>query len=242
MVNPFPDMKGTLYLIPSTLGDVPSSGSLPEINLRVIETLHHFVVEDVRTARRFLKKILPAINIDELSFQILDEHTPVQEVAAMLSPVLEGHDMGLLSEAGLPCVADPGALLVSHAHENGVRIVPLTGPSSIFLALMASGFNGQNFAFSGYLPIDKKERAAKIRELESSAWQQDQTRIFIETPYRNQQMMEALVETCRPQTRICLAVNLTLPDEFIITRTAEQWKRLKWPDIQKKPAVFLLYR
>jgi 16S rRNA (cytidine1402-2'-O)-methyltransferase len=235
-------MKGTLYLIPSTLGDIPSSSSLPEINLRVIENLHHFVVEDLRTARRFLKKILPGLVIDDISFQILNEHTQPQEVASLLSPVLNGLDMGLLSEAGLPCIADPGALLVSHAHENGIKIVPLTGPSSVFLALMASGFNGQNFAFSGYLPIDKKERAAKIRELEVSVYQHDQTRIFIETPYRNQQMMEALVETCRPQTRICIAVNLTLPDEMVLTRTVEQWKRMKWPDIQKKPAVFLLYR
>lgn len=235
-------MKGTLYLIPSTLGDTSSSNSLPEINLRVIEKLHYFVVEDLRTARRFLKKILPGITIDDISFQILSEHTPLQEVSLLLAPALEGMDMGLLSEAGLPCVADPGALLVSYAHEIGVKIVPLTGPSSVFLALMASGFNGQNFAFSGYLPIDKKERVTKIRELESFAYQQDQTQIFIETPYRNQQLMEALVETCRPQTRICIAVNLTMPDELIITNTAEQWKRMKWPDIQKKPVVFLLYR
>lgn len=235
-------MKGTLYLIPSTLGDTSSSNNLPEVNLRVIEKLHHFVVEDLRTARRFLKKILPGLVIDDLFFQILNEHTPLQEVSSLLAPALEGMDMGLLSEAGLPCVADPGALLVSHAHKNGVKIVPLTGPSSVFLALMASGFNGQNFAFSGYLPIDKRERAAKIRELESSAYQQDQTQIFIETPYRNHQMMEALVEICRPQTLICMAVNLTMPDELIITNTAEQWKRVKWPDIQKKPAVFLLYR
>jgi len=234
-------MKGTLYLIPSTLGDTSSSNSLPEINLRVIGKLHHFVVEDLRTARRFLKKILPGLIIDDLSFQILNEHTLLQEISSLLIPAIEGKDMGLLSEAGLPCVADPGALLVSYAHENGVKIVPLTGPSSIFLALMASGFNGQNFAFSGYLPIDKKERVLKIRELESFAYQQDQTQIFIETPYRNQQLMEALVETCRPQTRICMAVNLTMQDELIITRTAEQWKRMKWPDIQKKPAVFLLY-
>jgi 16S rRNA (cytidine1402-2'-O)-methyltransferase len=235
-------MKGTLYLIPSALGDESSSASFPEINLRIIEKLHHFVVEDVRTARRFLKKIHPGIVIDDLSFQILNEHTPLQDVTLPLAPVLEGADMGLLSEAGLPCVADPGALLVGFAHENGIKIVPLTGPSSVFLALMASGFNGQNFAFSGYLPIDKKEKAAKIRELEASAYQQDQTQIFIETPYRNQQMMEALVETCRLQTRICIAVNLTMPDETILTRTAEQWKRMKWPEIQKKPAVFLLYR
>jgi 16S rRNA (cytidine1402-2'-O)-methyltransferase len=235
-------MKGTLYLIPSALGDETSAAGFPEINLRVIEKLHHFVVEDVRTARRFLKKILPGIKIDDLSFQILNEHTPLQDVTMLLAPLLEGFDMGILSEAGLPCVADPGSLLVGYAHENGVKVVPLPGPSSVFLALMASGFNGQNFAFSGYLPIDKKERVAKIRELEASAYQYDQTQIFIETPYRNQQMMEALVDTCRLQTRICIAVNLTMPDELILTRTAEQWKRMKWPEIQKKPAVFLLYR
>lgn len=235
-------MKGTLYLIPSAIGDETTSASFPEINLRIIEKLHHFVVEDVRTARRFLKKILPGIKIDDLSFQILSEHTRPEEVAVLLEPVLQGTDMGLLSEAGLPCVADPGALLVGHAHENGVKIVPLTGPSSVFLALMASGFNGQNFAFHGYLPIDKNERTAKIRELERAVYTHDQTQVFIETPYRNHQMMESLVQTCRQQTRICIAVNLTLPGETIMTRTAEQWAVCKWPEIQKKPAVFLIYR
>lgn len=235
-------MKGILYLIPSTLGETSPVTILPEQNLKIIEKLHHFVVEDLRTARRFLKKILPGINIDEQVFQVLNEHTKPEEISALLTPLLEGHDLGLLSEAGLPCVADPGALLVSFAHENRLKIVPLTGPSSVFLALMASGFNGQNFAFSGYLPIDKKERMTKIKELETSAYQNDQTQIFIETPYRNVQMMDALIETCRPQTRICLAVDLTSPGEIIITRTAEKWKRMKWPDIQKKPAVFLLYR
>jgi 16S rRNA (cytidine1402-2'-O)-methyltransferase len=235
-------MKGILYLIPSALGESTSPADFPEINLEIIEKLHHFVVEDVRSARRFLKKIIPSVNIDELTFQILDEHTKPGEVAPLLSPILEGENMGILSEAGLPCVADPGALLVSYAHENGVKIVPLTGPSSIFLALMASGFNGQNFAFSGYLPVDKKERITKIRELESSVYQHNQTQVFIETPYRNGQMMEALLETCRSHTRICLAINISMPDETIITRTVEQWKRMKWPEIQKKPAVFLLYR
>jgi 16S rRNA (cytidine1402-2'-O)-methyltransferase len=242
MVIKFRVMKGTLYLLPSTLGETSPINVIPEYNLRITEKLNHFIVEDLRTARRFLKKILPAINIDSLSFHILNEHTRPEEVASMLAPLLEGHDMGILSEAGLPCVADPGALLVSQAHENGVKVVPLTGPSSVFLALMASGFNGQNFAFHGYLPIDKKDRIAKIKDLEKDAYQHDQTQIFIETPYRNQQMMEALVETCQPQTRICLAVNLTMPDECITTSTAGKWKKMKWPDIQKKPAVFLLYR
>jgi len=235
-------MKGTLYLIPSTLGESSPVNNIPENNLGIIEKLHLFVVEDLRTARRFLRKIQPAINIDSLSFHILNEHTRPEEISSLIAPLLEGEDMGLLSEAGLPCVADPGALLVGHAHENGIKVVPLSGPSSIFLALMASGFNGQNFTFCGYLPIDKKERISKIRELESSAYQLDQTQIFIETPYRNQHMMEALVETCRPQTKICIAFDLTLPGETILTLTAKQWKMNKWPDIQKKPAVFLLYR
>jgi 16S rRNA (cytidine1402-2'-O)-methyltransferase len=235
-------MKGTLYLIPSALGEASSSADFPANNLMITGKLHHFVVEDVRTARRFLKKILPDIKIDDLSFQILDEHTPPEEVPNLLGPLLDGKNMGILSEAGLPCVADPGALFVSYAHDNGIKVIPLTGPSSIFLALMASGFNGQNFAFSGYLPIDKKERSAKIRELEDALYKQDQTQIFIETPYRNMQMMEALLGTCRSQTRICVAVNLTMADEFILTRTVEQWKRMKLPEIQKKPAVFLLYR
>lgn len=235
-------MKGILYLIPTALSDASTSANFPAINLGTIEKLQHFVVEDVRTARRFLKKMLPGIKIDDLSFQILNEHTSLEEISVLIKPAIDGADMGLLSEAGLPCVADPGAMLVSLAHENGVKVVPLTGPSSIFLALMASGFNGQNFAFSGYLPIDKKDRIAKIRELETLSYQQDQTRIFIETPYRNQQMMEALVETCRLQTRICIAVNLSLPDELILTRTVGQWKSMGWPDMKKKPAVFLLYR
>jgi 16S rRNA (cytidine1402-2'-O)-methyltransferase len=234
-------MKGTLYLIPSTLGESSPAGVLPEIIPETAEKLIHFIVEDIRTARRFLKKIRPGINIDSLSFQILNEHTPPGEIPLLLAPLLEGYNVGLLSEAGLPCVADPGSALVSYAHENGIKVVPLTGPSSIFLALMASGFNGQNFAFWGYLPIDRKERIAKIKELEAAAYQKDQTQIFIETPYRNLHMMEALIESCRPETRICIAYDLTLPGETIQTLTAKQWKVNKRPDFQKKPAVFLIY-
>ncbi len=234
-------MNGTLFLIPSTLGEASSFGSLPQDIPIIAGKLDHFVVEDVRTARRFLKKILPGISIDSLTFYVLNEHTLPGEIYSLLAPLLEGHDVGLLSEAGLPCVADPGALLVSHAHENGIKVVPVSGPSSIFLALMASGFNGQNFAFHGYLPIDKRERIKKIRELESAAYKQDQTQIFIETPYRNQQLLEALLETCQPQTRICIAYDLTLPGETITTSTTK-WLNSNKPDIRKKPAVFLLYR
>jgi 16S rRNA (cytidine1402-2'-O)-methyltransferase len=235
-------MKGTLYLIPSTLGEDSPMNVLPPIIPQVIENLKHFIVEDIRTSRRFLKKINPAIVIDELSFQILNEHTRQEEIQGLLSPLEDGKDVGLLSEAGLPCVADPGSALVGFAHENGIKVVPLTGPSSIFLALMASGFNGQNFAFHGYLPVDKRERIQKIRELEAAAYQRDQTQIFIETPYRNNQVLEALIQTCKPQTRICIAVNLTLPDELIISCTAAQCHVSNPAQLGKKPAVFLLYR
>jgi 16S rRNA (cytidine1402-2'-O)-methyltransferase len=233
-------MKGTLYLIPTSLGDEAPVSILPDYNREVIKKLSHFVVEDLRTARRFLKKILPEINIDALSFYILNEHSTKEEIAALPKTLLEGNDLGLLSEAGLPCVADPGAKLVAHAHETGARVIPLSGPSSIFLALMASGFNGQNFAFNGYLPIDKRERAVKIRELEATALQTGQTQLFIEAPYRNRQMTDALLESLHPFTKLCIAVDITLPGEFIRTRTAEQWKKSGYPEINKKPAVFLL--
>jgi len=233
-------MKGKLYLIPSTLGESSSLDVLPPVILKVIENLKHFIVEDIRTARRFLKKIKPDIIIDELSFQVLNEHTPQDEIPNLLETLLAGNDAGLLSEAGLPCIADPGSLLVGFAHENGIKVVPLSGPSSIFLALMASGFNGQNFAFHGYLPVDKKDRIQKIKELEAAAYQKDQTQIFIETPYRNVQMVESLAQACRPYTKICVAVDLTLPSEKIIISIASQCHLLK--EINTKPAVFLLYR
>ncbi len=234
--------KGTLYLIPSTLGEDSPVNVLPGIVPETISRLRHFIVEDVRTARRFLKKILPDIVIDDLSFEILNEHTVADEIPALLAPLMEGEDLGLLSEAGLPCVADPGSLLVGYAHEDGIKTVPLPGPSSIFLALMASGFNGQNFAFHGYLPIDKRERLQKIRELETAVYQKDQTQIFIETPYRNQQILEALNSACRPQTRVCIAIDLTLPGETIISGMVSQIREIATIDLRKKPAVFLLYR
>jgi len=235
-------MKSTLYLIPSLLGETSTMNIIPAANIKIVEDLTNFIVEDIRSARRFLKKILPSINIDSLTFNILDEHTRPEEISSMLDPLLEGNDIGLISEAGLPCVADPGSLLVSLAHQNGIKVTPLTGPSSIFLALMASGFNGQNFAFKGYLPIDKKEKRMKIKELEASAYQYDQTQIFIETPYRNKQLLDSLLETCKPNTRICIAVDLTLPSEVIISQTVLEWKRIKSPDFHKRLAVFLLYR
>lgn len=235
-------MKGSLYLIPSPLGDEAPVSILPEFNRQVIQKLSHFVVEDLRTARRFLKKILPEINIDSLSFYILNEHSSEEDIAALPKILLAGNDLGLISEAGLPCVADPGALLVSHAHEAGIKVIPLSGPSSIFLGLMASGFNGQNFAFLGYLPIDKRERIMKLREIEANAMNSGQTQIFIEAPYRNRQLMDALMESLHPYTKLCIAVDLTTPGEYIKTLTVEQWKKAGFPEINKKPAVFLVGR
>ncbi|MBP6871025.1 MAG: SAM-dependent methyltransferase [Bacteroidales bacterium] len=234
-------MKGKLYLLPSTLGDGSPLSMVPPVVPETIARLRYFIVEDIRSARRYLKKTNPAIVIDELTFLVLNEHTDPGEIPALLEPMIHGNDAGLLSEAGLPCIADPGSLLVGMAHESGITVVPLPGPSSIFLALMASGFNGQNFAFHGYLPIDKKERIQKIREIESAVYTKDQTQVFIETPYRNKQMAEALNQACRPDTRICIAVDLTLPEEKIHHTTAKRLNPDHPPGLNKKPAVFLMY-
>lgn len=235
-------MTGTLYLIPSALGDAEPEASIPAQNLETTRKISCFIVENVRSARRFLKKIHPDISIDDLNFMELNEHTPDEDLTGLLEPMLAGKDAGLLSEAGLPCIADPGAKLVAIAHEKKIKIVPLSGPSSIFLALMASGFNGQNFVFHGYLPIDKRERARSIKALEQQAHLLNQTQVFIEAPYRNLQLFEALLHTCQRDTLICLAVNLTMPGEWIKVLNTEQWKREHLPDIHKKPAVFLVYR
>lgn len=234
-------MKGILYLFPATLGDSPIERNLPAHHLHLLKDSRHFIVEDLRSARRFLKKACPEIVIDNLSFSLLNEHTLAGEVGQLLNPAIEGNDLILLSEAGLPCVADPGAELVKTAHESGIKVVPMVGPSSILLALMASGMNGQNFAFAGYLPIDKKERIIRIKQLEADAYQKDQTQIFIETPYRNNQLLEALLQVCRPETHICIAASLTLDDEYIVSKSVEKWRKGQKPDLGKKPAVFLLY-
>ena len=235
-------MKGNLYLIPAGLGEQADPGALPAGLPQVIGKIRHFIVEDIRSARRFLKKALPAIIIDDLTFLVLNEHTPLHDQPDLLAPLHAGYDTALLSEAGMPCIADPGANLVSLAHEAGIRIIPLAGPSSLLLALAASGFNGQRFAFAGYLPVDSRERIRKIKSLENDAYQKDQTQIFIEAPYRNNQMLKALLENCQPATRLCVAANLTLPEESIISLTIDQWNRRPCPDLHKKPAVFLLYK
>jgi 16S rRNA (cytidine1402-2'-O)-methyltransferase len=232
--------KGKLFLIPTLLGEGGWEHVIPAKNVETVIAISDFIAEEERSARRFLRKISKTIDIDKLNFNILNEHTNPEEISAYLDATDEGRDVGLLSEAGMPCVADPGSSIVMMAHEKGIKVVPLTGPSSIFLALAASGFNGQNFCFHGYLPVDKGARIKRIKDLEREANEKNQTQIFIETPYRNHAMFDALLQNCRPHTHLCIAVDITLATEFIRTLTIEQWKKEK-VEINKRPAVFLIY-
>jgi len=233
--------KGTLYLIPNTLGETDLNTIIPELNQVILKRTRVFITENIRTARRFLKKVDRNIEIDAITFLVLDKHTNTEDTMEYLNDALRGKNIGLLSEAGTPCIADPGAVIVHRAHQLGIKVVPLVGPNSIIMALMASGFNGQQFQFHGYLPIPSGERTMKIRDIEKKAWQQDQTQIFIETPFRNKAMFESLLKTCRDDTELCIACNLSLEDELVMTLPIRQWKK-NVPDIHKKPVVFLLYR
>ncbi len=232
-------MKGKLYLIPSPLGDYDPDQILPGPVLETACRLKTFVVEEIRTARRFLSRAGLKGQIDTLSFYELNEHTKPEEVERMGSLFDDGQDVGLISEAGLPAVADPGAQLVALCHRNGIEVIPLVGPSSLMLALMGSGLNGQSFAFCGYLPAKTQERRNAIHRIEKRSAAERQTQIFIETPYRNESLFRDLIATCAPHTLITVAINLTMPDAMIRTRTAGQWKQSGFvPD--KRPCVFLL--
>ncbi len=222
------------------LADGNVESVLPEGTLSIIRRLEYFIAEEIRTARRFLIRAGIHKTVDELNFLVFNEHSGEQDIEECLLAAMNGHDTGLLSEAGVPCVADPGSIVVRAAHELGIRVVPLTGPSSILLALMASGFNGQNFAFQGYLPSDKILRVKKIKELEKIISEKDQTQIFIETPYRNLQVFESLIRVCRPETQLCLATGITGVQEVIKSRAIADWQNQR-PDIHKKPTIFLLY-
>lgn len=231
--------EGTLYLIPAPLGDYDPAEVIPAPVLERLRTLNVFVVEETRTARRYLSRAGLKGHIEALTFHELNEHTPPAQVEALGSLFDGGQDVGLISEAGLPAVADPGAALVALCHRRGIRVVPLVGPSSLMLALMASGLNGQSFAFQGYLPAKTDERRAAIKALEKQSAARHQTQLFIETPYRNDAMMEDLLRCCDPRTRLCIAADITTPDETILTRTVAQWK--KEPiTIGKRPCVFLI--
>jgi len=231
--------KGTLYLVPSVLGDTLPALTLPAGTTKVIFRLNVFIAEESSTARRFLRKAGYTKDFSTVGISVFNEHSERKDLMPYLEPALHGEDIGLLSEAGVPCVADPGFEIVELAHQMGIRVRPLTGPSSIILALMASGFNGQNFAFHGYLPIDKSERARKIREIERISREKGQTQIFIETPYRNCQMLSALAESCHGTTHICIAADLTLESEEIVVRDASDWKGEN-REFHKRPAVFLM--
>lgn len=231
--------RGNLYLIPTPLGDTGLDNGLPPANAGIIQLIDTFIVEELRTARRFLRKTGYTHNFDEVTFYLLNEHTHESEVEQMLIQARTGNHIGLLSEAGLPCVADPGNIAVKLAHSQGIRVIPLSGPSSIMLALMASGFNGQNFAFHGYLPVKPDERARTLRDLDQQVTKTNQTQIFIETPYRNMAMFESIVKTCHPSHRLCVAVDLTLETEWIRSLTITEWKR-QTPQLHKRPAVFLI--
>ena len=232
-------LKGSLYLIPTPLGDVEVNQVLPDYNRLIIMELDTFVVEELRTARRFLRKIGFKKDFEEVSFFVLNEHTQSEELTEMLYSTNNGKSVGLLSEAGCPAIADPGAALVNIAHQNEIRIIPLTGPSSIILSLMASGLNGQQFTFNGYLPVKLFERKQRLKELERLALKHSTTQIFIETPYRNQSMFESVLEVCNETTLLCVAIDITLPDEVIMTKSIKDWRKSKFT-IGKQPAVFLL--
>lgn len=233
--------NGKLYLIPTTLGEIDETEKvLPTYNTSVIHSLDEFIVEQLRTARRFLSRMKHPKPIESLVFHDLNKHTDQQEVLSYLDSIYEGRSIGLLSEAGTPCVADPGAFIVQMAHDSNIEVVPLIGPNSIILALMASGFNGQHFTFHGYLPVEQKTLVQKIKAIESNSRHLKQTQIFIETPYRNNQLLLKLTDVCKPDTKICVASNLTLKNEYIRTKQVWQWKKEK-VDLHKKPTVFLLY-
>ena len=231
-----------LYLIPVELGDTPHQRILPSYNREIILSIRHFIVEEIRSARRFLKRVNRDIDIDALTFYPMGKHADVALFEQYLQPLASGESIGIISEAGCPAVADPGADVVAIAQRKGYRVVPLVGPSSMIMAVMASGLNGQSFAFNGYLPIDSADRLKRLKQLEERALREHQTQLFIETPYRNAKLFDTLCQVLRPQTRMCIAAGITTDDEWIHTHTVAEWKRFRLPDLSKTPAIFLFGR
>ena len=231
----------TLYLIPVTMGDTPIDKVLPKHNTDIINSLSFFIVENIRSARRFLKKCNPEIDIDALTFYELNKRTLSKDIASFLNPIRNGESVGVISEAGWRAIADGGGGVVAMAQRNNYKVVPLVGPSSILMSLMASGFNGQNFAFNGYLAIDGKERERELKALENRVYRENQTQIFMETPYRNNKMAEDIIQHCKPQTKLCIAMNITCHNESIVTKKIGAWKG-KLPDMHKQPCIFLIYK
>lgn len=236
-------IEPALYLIPVTLGETEYQKVLPEYNKKILRGIKNFIVENRRSAIRFLKLADSSIDIDSLEFLELNEHSDLARISNYLDPLLKKKlPMGIISEAGCPAVADPGAAVVEMAQKKNLKVVPLSGPSSMIMAVMASGLNGQSFAFNGYLPVKPNERAAKIRQLENRAWNEKQTQLFIEAPYRNLKMLESILNSCRNETLVCVAAGLTTEQEFIRTLSVAEWKKSNEPPINKVPAIFLIYR
>lgn len=229
-----------LYLIPVTLGDTPHENVLPSYNAQVVRDIRHFVVEEIRTARRFLRRMDREFPIDDCTFFEMGKHADVSRFSEYLAPIAKGYSVGVISEAGCPAVADPGADVVSLAQKRGIRVVPLVGPSSMILAVMASGLGGQSFAFNGYLPVQDADRAKRLKQLENRALAEGQTQLFIETPYRNRKMFDTMCASLRPDTRMCIAAGITTLDEWIRTQSIRDWKRTGMPDLGKIPAIFLI--
>ncbi|UYW01436.1 SAM-dependent methyltransferase [Flavobacterium agricola] len=234
------NLKGKLYLLPVMLGDNDPNEVLPATVARTMDFIDDYVVENSKTARKFIKAINPNKVQASLNLFELNKHTDDKDIKSFIAPLLAGKNMGLMSDAGCPGVADPGAAVVKLAHENGIQVIPLVGPSSILLAMMASGMNGQSFAFNGYLPIDKSEKKQELKRLEKLSTDKNQSQIFIETPYRNNNILEDLIAILQPNTQICVACDITLPTEFIKTAPASQWKKIN-VDLHKRPCIFVIH-
>lgn len=236
---------GKLYLIPTPIGEGEFSSFFPAFNAEIINEIDYYIVEELRTARRFLRYAGINKRIDELQFFELNEHTQGVELNEYLQPCLDGHNVGLMSEAGVPCVADPGNVAVAKAHQLGIEVVPLIGPSSIILALMGSGLNGQNFTFHGYLPVEPYDREKRLKVLETDAIKTGRTHLFIETPYRNRRMADSICKVCQPATRICIAAGLTTPEQFLKTQSVSKWRKHFEDErnlLDKRPCIFLIGR
>ncbi|QIA08353.1 SAM-dependent methyltransferase [Draconibacterium halophilum] len=230
----------TLYLVPNVLADGDWQTVLPAQVKSILSHTKYFIVENIRTARRFMKQVNHEINIDECTFYEINKRTTTTDLPHFLKPIADGHDVAIISEAGCPGVADPGAEVVKIAHKQGIKVVPIVGPSSILLALMASGLNGQNFAFKGYLPVKPQERVKELQTLEKTIKNTRQTQLFIETPYRNNQLISDVLKACSPSTLFCVAANITGENEFIQTKSIQDWKKSGVPDLHKQPVIFLL--
>ena len=233
-------MPPALYLIPVTLSETSIEQVLPSYNHEVIMSIRHFIVENIRSARRFLRQTDREFPIDDCTFYEMGKHSDEKVYSSYLQPLREGKPVGVISEAGCPAVADPGADIVSIAQREGLRVVPLVGPNSMIMAVMSSGLGGQSFAFNGYLPVEPADRAKRLKALETRAWTEGQTQLFIETPYRNQKMFQSLLAALRPQTRLCIAAGITTADEYIRTLRISEWKKEVLPDLSKVPAIFLI--